>query len=90
MTQNQYSFIHRIKNITEECPRTKDQAKETSTANPEPQRQAQTNGEQDTEPRNLQVLSENTHSEITDVLQQPLLPEAELDNGTLTDRIRDR
>ena len=42
--------------------------------------------EQDTEPRSLQVLWQNTHVEIRDVPQQ--LPLAEPDNGTMDDRIR--
>ena len=40
--------------------------------------------------KNIQVLSQNTHAEITDLPQQPLIPEPELDNGTMADRIRDR
>ena len=43
MTQNQYSFIHKSGNITnKKRPKLKE---ETSTANPEPQRQLQTNGD---------------------------------------------
>ena len=42
------------------------------------------------EPGNLQGLSQNTHAEITDLVQQQPIPEPELDNGTMADRIRDR